>query len=92
MYEAHLTINSGDVDRAGELAEKYGWKQSRIDGDPVLGPGVNTYWTKHHTNLLALHDHMVFTMVALREIGVRPIRQKIELIVYDSKTGIGVGA
>lgn len=91
-FEAHITLRPSDRERATPVAEQYGWKTSQICGDPLLGPDKYFYLTMHHENLLAIHDHMQSTLVALAQTDVIAVRIKIELIVYDTKTGKGVGA
>lgn len=65
------------------------WRFSAIDGDPVLGPGVHAYFTSHATNYITLYTSMKTFVGALTQDGVNVVREKIELIMYDTKTGEG---
>lgn len=92
MYECHITINAESTVQLlwlEALAGDIGWKFSRIDGDPVLGKGVFTYFTRHDTNADRMKSRMQNAVARLSEAGFHVVREKIEHIIYDTKTGIG---
>lgn len=63
-----------------------GWKTSRIDGDPLLGPGVKNYLTKHYTDIMVAIADLSLTLAALQTIkGINILRHKIELVIIDHK-------
>lgn len=98
-YECHITMMPQVVRSSPELPaylEKLtGWRFSQIDGDPVLGHGVKCYLTKHYpastntSHATAEADRIIVLMgnVAdkIRNAGLDVIRQKIELVVFDTK-------
>lgn len=90
MYECHITVPAARRNEAIKVAAQRGWKTSEIARDPILGDGTYFYLTSHDDNLITLHGRMSLCALNLREWGVPVIRQKIEMIVYDTKTGIGV--
>lgn len=84
-YECHITVARKDGPVAEILAKEMHWKFSQIDGDPVLGKEVFAYLTTHDNDLLQMQRRMNYAVTALRDQGVEVIREKIELIVYDTK-------
>jgi hypothetical protein len=90
-YECHITVACKDRHvAAGVAADRTNpWKYSQIDGDPVLGQKVFAYLTKHDTNYVRLYSNMKAAVGALSQQGVGVVREKIELIMYDTKTGVG---
>lgn len=87
-YECHITVERQDGPAAEEVAKRLHWKYSQIDGDPVLGKKVFAYLTTHDSDLLRMRDRMNMASGDLRAIGINVIREKIELIVYDTKTKV----
>lgn len=88
-YECHITTTIGDADAAERIAATFGWKTSEIKRDPVLGDASHFYLTAHDSNYLRLHQKMIMAADDLRNLGCMVLREKIELIVYDTKTGTG---
>lgn len=86
IYECHITVDRNDGPAAEDVAKRLHWKYSQIDGDPVLGKKVFAYLTTHDTDVLRMHQRMVMASGDLKAIGVEVVREKIELIVYDTKT------
>ena len=71
-----------------DLAHYHGWKTSAIDGDPVLGTGVHFYFTAHDKEAERLLRRMTEMRYALAAAtGLAPVREKIEHVIYDTKTG-----
>lgn len=90
-YECHITVDRDDGPVAAGVAEGFvGVKYSQIDGDPVLGKKVFAYLTFHDAAFIRTHHRMLDIKDALRRQGVTSVREKIELIIYDTKTGVGV--
>lgn len=90
IYECHITVAVRDAGAAQRLADLYGWKTSEIKRDPVLGDDSYFYLTQHSTKREDIFSRMHTMNFDLDEAGVPVIRSKIEHIVYDTKTGIGV--
>jgi hypothetical protein len=82
LYEAHITY---EIEHR-EAVEKHRsdkWKFSAIDGDPILGKKVFCYLTSYDSSATRLLERM---QEEVSRIGVKEVRQKIEKIVYDTKT------
>ncbi len=96
-YECHITIEFnpsmkpacfGSKESVQMVVELKGWKFSNIDGDPVFGKKLLCYATKHFNNNIAEVDVVKKMKVVAEDIanlGFSVIRQKVELVVYDSK-------
>jgi hypothetical protein len=85
IYECHITCDQKDAEEASRVATWHGWKTSEIARDPTLGNDTYFYLTSHSTDLIVLHKHMDYMARFLADAGVRVLRKKIELIVYDTK-------
>lgn len=91
-YECHITI---PIDYAGpafdDACKVAGWSTSRIMGDPVLAPDKPFAYANRHARVLThlRHDMTTFADV-LRGMGIPVLREKIEIIIYDTKTGEGL--
>ena len=83
-FECHLTYNVADSALIETFATE-GWKFSAIDGDPILGAKPHCYLTCHHTDWVQMWSKMFNKVQHIREHGKEPLREKIELIVYDTK-------
>lgn len=89
-YECHITIKPGTTDKEiiHRAVEHYGWKFSSIDGDPTLGKEVFCYATQHFPmryKVKYVIGSMNTVADALTNGGFEIVRQKVELIVYDTK-------
>lgn len=85
IFEAHITFPSSDAYYVKQKGDKWGWKYSQIDGDPVLGNNVYCYLSKHSDDYLELYNHMeLFYLENCKSLHI--IRKKIELIMYDWKS------
>lgn len=87
-YECHITMR-GPAAEIEPLVKAERWKFSAIDGDPVLGRGVLCYATHHFKKSLDTVDVIIamgIVAARLQDQGVEVIRQKVELVVYDTKT------
>jgi hypothetical protein len=92
-YECHITmeptprhLNRGYTQA---IVEAYRWKFSAIDGDPVTGPGVKLYATRHYN--LKLGDEAVLQALhhvadAFIAAGINVTRRKVERVIYDDRS------
>lgn len=88
-YECHITTTVAAAEEGERIAAAHGWKTSEIKRDPVLGDGSHFYLTAHDTNFPRLLMKMQLAACDLRAAGCAVLREKIEHIVYDTKTGVG---
>lgn len=96
-YECHITIQhshcSLELERIQDAIEDNGWKYSVIDGDPTIGDGCFCYATTHisaKAELKTVIDQMAAVAESLSAQDMRVIRQKVELVVYDTKQKKGL--
>jgi hypothetical protein len=85
-YECHITVNTADAKKATKIAEEQHWKTSEIARDPVLGDKNFFYLTTHTNSYALMLSRMSRCAEALRSWDVEVIREKIELIIHDTKT------
>ena len=85
IYECHITCHQADAAKATEVAEFGGWKTSEITRDPTLGNKTFFYLTTHDRDVVRIHQRMYQCSAALKAVGIEVLREKIELIVYDTK-------
>lgn len=85
MLEIHITCNTADKDLIDDIARERAWKTSSITGDPVLGPETRYYLTTHAKNFPKAYTEMAEMSSVLEANGIAITRQKIELIVFDTK-------
>lgn len=87
-YECHITLE-GDREAAKACVEGMAWKFSAIDGDPVTGPGVKLYATRHYNakhsteNMIELLHQTAQHFV---DRGFVVTRRKVELVLYDDRS------
>lgn len=84
-YECHITIPREHAARGEQIAKDLHWKFSQIDGDPVLGKKTFAYLTTHDKDCVRIHMWMKDASRILTDMGIPVIREKIELIIYDTK-------
>lgn len=89
-YEAHVTFHRSQADNIlrlmnSEMPEliRAQWKFSKIDGDPVLGDKVYCYLTSHDFDHGIMSDKVNWIIEFFRMEDIKPLRAKIEKIVYD---------
>lgn len=85
MFECHITCNLADAVAAAAVAEELHWSTSEIERDPVLGKASYFYLTSHDTDLTRMQTRMAAARVNLIAAGVPVVREKIEVIIYDTK-------
>lgn len=86
-YECHVTM-IGDPDVIEQDVNDLGWKFSKIDGDPILGEGIKCYATKHYPVKMdqkVVVQNVNSVAMALKNLKHKVIRDKVELVIYDSK-------
>lgn len=87
-YECHITVE-GNKELAEHCIAAFGWKFSAIDGDPSLGDGVKCYATIHYNNrvpLVEVIDRVQSAAKKLRNDGLNVVREKVEMVVYDTRS------
>jgi hypothetical protein len=89
-YECHVTTTVAHAEAAEVLARALGWKTSEIKRDPVLGDGSHFYLTTHGNNFVSVKIRMHTLADSMKACGIPVVREKIERIVYDTKTGVGI--
>lgn len=84
-FECHVTCLSSQADLAQNVATALGWKTSQIARDPVLGDDTFFYLTMYDTDYMTLYHRMKFVAYRLMAEGCTVVREKIELIMFDTK-------
>lgn len=85
IYECHITCDVKDAAIATEVARIDNWKTSEIARDPTLGNKNFFYLTCHERDVEKIFLRMRAVVRALRHLKVEVLREKIELIIYDTK-------
>lgn len=89
-YECHITLHKPvDTKLARKLftiSKEYNMKTSWITGDPVTGPGKWFYISGYSTSYEELLANMKKAAEQVRNLGIEVVREKIEQIMYDTKT------
>lgn len=88
MFECHITVSTDDAFDANIIAKKYHWKTSEIARDPVLGDKNFFYLTTHTKSYTEIWSKLRIAVDALENMQVPVIREKIELIIHDTKVKI----
>ena len=86
MFECHITCYTSQADKASAVAKTLHWKTSEIARDPVLGNDTYFYLTSHSNDLTHMMDRMKTATKTLQDFGVQIVREKIEVIIHDTKT------
>lgn len=86
-FEAHITCPREASAVVEALAGEH-WKFSAIDGDPLLGKQPYCYLTAYDTSADALLGRVTAMAHQIRCRDVEVLREKIEEIIYDTKTGV----
>lgn len=88
-FECHITVSTADADKAKFFVEQrmgaVKWKHSEIARDPVLGDDTYFYLTAHATAYEVMHLEMKYAVRWLGDHNVPVLREKIELIMFDTK-------
>lgn len=88
MFECHITVSTDDAAVATLVAKEYHWKTSEIARDPVLGDKNFFYLTTHSKDYKDMWERLRLAVHMLELSKVPVIREKIELIVHDTKVKI----
>lgn len=90
-FESHITLSKpSSMSKAKillALASENKMKVSWITGDPVLGVGKWFYISSYSTDFDTLLRDVKNVSIKLKALGFEVIREKIEQIMYDTKTG-----
>lgn len=84
-FECHITVSTDHAEMATHIAERLHWKTSEIARDPVLGDKNYFYLTTHDSDMGRMLARMGTVTNALGMVGIPVIREKIELIIHDTK-------
>lgn len=90
LFECHITSDADKehTEWLEDAAREYHWKTSEIARDPVLGQATYYYLTSHSDDYIQLYNKMKATCSYLFAMGVPVYREKIELIMYDTKVKV----
>jgi hypothetical protein len=88
MFECHITVSTEHAETATNIAKLCHWKTSEIAGDPILGDKNFFYLTSHSKNYSDMWDRLRNTVRMFENVEVPVIREKIELIVHDTKVKV----
>lgn len=86
-YECHITLTPDSGLKV--FVEGLGWKFSQIFGDIILGDDeIFAYATTHYNEKLGEQEviaEMNHAASMMEKRGFKVLRQKVELVVYDTK-------
>lgn len=85
LYESHITVSIKDAELAQKVADSQNWKTSEIKRDITLGDNSYFYLTTHCPDIRLMFRRLEMTTELLKFYGVHVIREKIELIIHDTK-------
>lgn len=88
IYECHITVSTDDAEAATTVAKELHWKTSEIARDPILGDKNFFYLTTHTNDFPLMWERMNSAANQLRSMNVKVIREKIELIIHDTKVKV----
>lgn len=90
-YESHITLlkpkSIHDARILFRVANEHNMKTSWITGDPVMGAGKWFYINGYDTCFEDILIKVKSASKALKDSGFEVVREKIEQIIYDTKTG-----
>lgn len=87
-FEAHITMPRAQADIVQQHAELLGMTFSAIDGDPVMGKQAYCYLTAYAPDGMELLAKVHAASRVLAQSGVEILREKVERIMFDSKTSV----
>ena len=85
IFECHVTCGLLHKKQCEPIAAELHWKTSQIERDPVLGNATYFYFTTYDADYVILFNKMRYLSMVLTRHLIPVIREKIELIMYDSK-------
>ena len=87
IYEWHITCPHAEAEQVSAACAKMkGVKYSAIVGDPIMGPATFCYATGHAFDLSKATADLQNVAMFMRNEKITVLREKIELIVYDSRS------
>lgn len=90
LFESHITVKSPANKETRSIleniAKKHHWKTSEINGDPILGKKTFFYFTSYGETQNDVFLRMKKVCNDLNSEGIEVLREKIEYIVYDTKS------
>jgi len=85
-FECHITFTKSKNEKPLVFNK---WKYTSIDGDPVLGAGVKSYYTRQYPATLdikeIIKDMDKLIPIINKEKGNKVLRTKVELVLYDNR-------
>ena len=87
-FECHITCSVEDALLVERTGLKNNWKFSCINGDALMGAKPHCYLTNYNADAQKLKEDMETMSDLLNFNGVKILRQKIERIIFDTKTGV----
>lgn len=87
-FEAHITLDREHRRSVADCGERFGWKFSQFDADPLLGDKPYCYLTRYDTDSKALLVEARRMTMELEAWHLPVLRVKIEEIIFDTKTGV----
>lgn len=88
LYECHITTRVSDAEKITQIIKGQRWKTSEIARDPVLGNATFFYLTAHDDNIQKMFSRMNAMVEELRRYNITILREKIELIIHDTKVKV----
>jgi len=88
MFECHITVSTDHAEVATQVAKSEHWKTSEIARDPILGDKNYFYLTTHSASYDSMWKRLRKAVDSLEEAKIPIIREKIELIVHDTKVKV----
>lgn len=88
LFECHITVSTDDAEAATTVAKMCHWKTSEIARDPILGDKNFFYLTSHATDYNDMWSRLKAASRMLQESAVPVLREKIELIMFDTKVKV----
>lgn len=85
LYESHITVSITDAVFAQKVADAQNWKTSEIKRDITLGDNSYFYLTTHCPEIRLMFRRLNDATEMLKFYGIKVIREKIELIIHDTK-------
>lgn len=88
LFECHITVSTEHAETATNIAKLCHWKTSEIARDPVLGDKNFFYLTSHSKEYNDMWSRLRQTVAMFNNVEVPVLREKIELIMYDTKVKV----
>jgi hypothetical protein len=84
-FECHITLKPEHEEKAKQVGKQYGFKNSKITGDEIMGDGVFFYLTKTGADFEKVQKDMYACGATLKLNKIPYLRMKIELILFDHR-------